>query len=71
MAVSYYRDERIELSQMILEQIVLALPMKPLCQPDCRGLCPQCGANRNQESCSCAPDTSDPRWAGLKELLGP
>jgi uncharacterized protein len=68
LAVSFYRDERIDLSQMIVEQIVLALPMKPLCKPDCRGLCALCGANRNLVSCECAPEETDPRWAPLKIL---
>jgi uncharacterized protein len=68
LAVSFYRDERIDLSQMAREQIVLALPMKPLCKPDCRGLCAGCGANRNRESCDCAPEDFDPRWTPLKML---
>ena len=68
LAVSFYRDERIDLSQMIVEQIVLALPMKPLCKPDCRGLCALCGANRNLVSCECSPEETDPRWAPLKTL---
>jgi uncharacterized protein len=68
LAVSFYRDERIDLSQMIVEQIVLALPMKPLCKADCRGLCPQCGVNRNLSSCTCAPEDTDPRWAPLRTL---
>lgn len=68
LAVSFYRDERIDLSQMVVEQIVLALPMKPLCEPDCLGLCALCGANRNLQSCDCAPEDTDPRWAPLKML---
>ncbi len=68
LAVSFYRDARIDLSQMIVEQIVLALPMKPLCKPDCRGLCALCGKNRNLVSCECAPKDTDPRWAPLKTL---
>jgi uncharacterized protein len=68
LAVSFYLDERIDLSQMTVEQIVLALPMKPLCKPDCRGLCALCGANRNLASCDCAPEDTDPRWAPLKTL---
>ncbi len=68
LAVSFYRDERIDLSQMAREQILLALPMKPLCKGDCRGLCPQCGANRNVQRCGCAPEDSDSRWAPLKML---
>jgi uncharacterized protein len=70
LAVSFYRDHHIDLGHMIVEQIVLALPMKPLCREECRGLCPECGVNRNEASCECAPDESDPRWSALKALLG-
>ncbi len=70
LAASFYQDERIDLAQMVLEQIVLALPMKPLCQEDCRGLCPECGVNRNTTSCACVLEETDPRWATLKTLLG-
>ena len=44
---SYYRDDQIDLNELLREQFYLALPMKPLCREDCRGLCPQCGVNRN------------------------
>lgn len=71
LAVSFYRDEAIDLAHMIWEQIVLALPMKPVCRPDCQGLCPDCGANRNETTCSCVRDTTDPRWHALKGLLEP
>ena len=42
--------------------------MKPLCTPDCQGLCPQCGINLNTERCSCAPAWQDPRFAVLQSL---
>lgn len=71
LAVSFYRDDEIDLAHMIWEQIVLALPMKPVCKPDCQGLCPDCGVNRNMKSCSCVRDTVDPRWQLLKSLLEP
>jgi uncharacterized protein len=45
--VSFYRDDEIDLGHMIWEQIVLALPMKPVCKAECQGLCPDCGVNRN------------------------
>lgn len=70
LAVSFYRDNQIDLGQMIREQVLLSLPMKPLCKEECRGLCPECGANRNIEDCDCAPQESDPRWSTLKSLLG-
>jgi len=66
---SFYRDDAIDLAQLIEEQIYLALPMKPLCKPDCLGLCPQCGVNRNLETCSCQTVWEDPRLSGLKALI--
>lgn len=60
-------DDSIDLMSLIQEQILLQVPMKPLCRPDCKGLCGQCGANLNEGSCSCAPPT-DPRWAALADL---
>ena len=67
--VSYYRDDQIDLNELLREQFYLALPMKPLCRDDCKGLCPQCGVNRNTSSCECAPDWEDPRLAALKGLM--
>ena len=70
LSASFYRDNQIDLGHMILEQIVLSLPMKTLCRPDCLGLCPECGANRNTAKCECTPEDLDPRWSTLKTLLG-
>jgi uncharacterized protein len=67
--VSYYRDDRIDLNELLREQFYLALPMKPLCREDCRGLCPQCGTNLNAGACDCAPAWEDPRLAPLKRLV--
>ncbi len=50
------------------QQFVLALPAKPLCDPDCKGLCPKCGVNLNEEQCSCQDDEGDPRLAVLRQL---
>ena len=69
VAVTFYRDEQIDLNELLREQFYLALPMKPLCQEDCRGICPQCGTNRNTAPCDCNPQWEDPRLAGLKTLL--
>lgn len=69
LATSFYRDDAVDLTQLIEEQFYLALPMKPLCRPDCKGLCPQCGVNRNLESCDCQTRWEDPRMAGLKALF--
>ena len=46
----YYRDDVIELDDLIREEVLLAIPYKPLCKPDCRGLCPQCGVDLNMET---------------------
>ena len=65
---SVYRDDRIDLNELLREQFYLALPMKPLCRDDCAGLCPQCGTNRNTGTCACVPHWEDPRLAPLKRL---
>ena len=68
LETSYYRDNRIDLNELLREQFFLALPMKPLCQDDCRGLCAQCGTNLNTDTCDCRPVWADPRLAALKDL---
>ncbi len=66
---SYYQDDQIDLTGLLREQFYLALPMKPLCRDDCRGLCPQCGTNRNTGTCECESSWGDPRLAALKGLI--
>jgi len=61
-------EEILETDPILLEQLQLNVPMKPLCQPDCQGLCPVCGADRNAGECSCEESTMDPRWASLAAL---
>lgn len=68
--ISYYRDDRIDLNELLREQFYLTLPMKPLCRDDCNGLCPQCGTNLNTGACGCAARWEDPRLAPLKGLMG-
>ena len=65
---SYYRDDQIDLNELLREQFYLALPMKPLCRDQCAGLCPQCGTNLNAGTCQCTAQWEDPRLAPLKEL---
>jgi len=65
---AFYADDRIDLGQMVREQVCLTIPMKPLCTPDCQGLCSQCGINLNTERCQCAPQWQDPRLAVLQTL---
>ena len=68
LSTAFYRDEQIDLGQMVREQLELALPMKPLCRGDCLGLCPVCGTNLNRERCTCDTRWSDPRLAVLESL---
>jgi DUF177 domain-containing protein len=68
LETSFYENDAIDLNELLREQFYLALPMKPLCQEDCRGLCPQCGTNLNTGTCDCAPVWEDPRLAPLKGL---
>ena len=69
LVVAYYRGDRLDLGEIVREQLLLNVPMKNLCREDCQGLCPSCGANRNRTVCGCVVDTVDPRLASLKKLL--
>jgi uncharacterized protein len=59
----------LDLSEAVRQYTVINIPMKPLCKPNCAGLCPQCGANRNEAPCQCPQEQGDPRWAVLQQLL--
>ena len=65
---AFYENDEIDLGQLLQEQFLLALPMKPLCSEDCKGLCPNCGTNWNSASCDCNTRWEDPRLAALKAL---
>lgn len=67
VGIAEYRDDKIDLTEVVREQLYLALPMKPLCQEACKGLCPVCGVNRNRETCTCQEVWVDPRMAALKK----
>ena len=66
--IGYYQSDGLLLEDVLREQVLLALPLKVTCRADCKGLCPQCGKNLNQEQCSCSTEIEDPRWAALKEV---
>ena len=68
--IGYYRGDGLLLEDVLREQVLLALPLKVTCREDCKGLCPQCGKNLNQEQCSCNAPVEDPRWNALKEIRG-
>jgi uncharacterized protein len=66
--VEFYSERTIPLRDLALEQVQLSIPMKPLCEESCLGLCPTCGANRSREKCSCETSITDERWGTLKGL---
>jgi uncharacterized protein len=68
MALSTYEGEEIDLTPLVHEQILLALPTRPLCGESCRGLCSRCGANLNAGPCGCAAVPAEPRLAVLGAL---
>jgi uncharacterized protein len=64
--IGYYLKDSLLLEDVLREQVLLSLPVRTLCKPDCKGLCQRCGANRNSQACTCAGD--DPRWEALAGL---
>lgn len=62
------RDDQVDLEPLARETVMLELPQVPLCREDCQGLCPTCGADRNEGGCDCPTEVSDPRWAALDQL---
>ncbi|HKR65568.1 MAG TPA: DUF177 domain-containing protein [Thermoanaerobaculia bacterium] len=66
--VEFYSERSVPLRDLALEQIQLSIPMKPLCDENCLGLCPTCGANRMRQTCSCGETITDERWGALKSI---
>ena len=66
--VGFYHGDGLLLEDVIKEQILLALPMKNVCRPDCSGLCPRCGQNQNLADCGCKPPSGDLRWTPLAKF---
>ena len=66
--IGFFQGEGLFLADVLREQVLLALPMKVICRSDCRGLCPNCGANLNHEECRCETHSTDPRLAPLARL---
>lgn len=66
--VDYFSEPRVALEDLAVEQVALALPMKPLCSEECKGLCSSCGASLNSTECDCDASEVDARWEALKDL---
>jgi uncharacterized protein len=62
-------DGKLELEETAIEQLMMEFPMKELCSPDCKGLCPKCGKDLNEGECGCVKKEIDPRLAILQKLL--
>lgn len=65
--VGFYTADGIEVDDLVVEQVILALPMKIVCRSACQGLCPVCGVDRNKVKCSCAEQRKDSPFASLKD----
>ncbi len=66
--LAFYEGEGLALIDALREQIMLSLPMQIFCRPDCQGLCPTCGANRNLAPCACPVPAGNQRWSELHKL---
>ncbi|MFO7686243.1 MAG: DUF177 domain-containing protein [Desulfobacterales bacterium] len=63
-----FQGDEIDLREAVQEEVLMALPMRALCRPDCKGLCTRCGADLNQGDCSCGRKVFNPKFAVLKDL---
>ena len=61
-------DGAIDIEPMVRDAVLLSMPFSPLCKPDCAGLCPRCGGDRNLGECTCGPELADERWSVLNEI---
>lgn len=68
LSVSVFDGEAIDVDEIVKEQILLAVPTRTLCRPDCKGICPECGIDKNTGDCACETKEVDPRWAALRNL---
>lgn len=67
--VNFISGDELDTAELLLGQIALELPMQPLCTPECKGLCPRCGADLNLGDCGCSrEEKADPRFAKLKDF---
>jgi uncharacterized protein len=68
LALSIFDGEFIDVDEIVREQLLLAIPAQAICQENCKGFCPACGADRNVVDCNCDATEIDPRWSGLRDL---
>ncbi|MGH9389102.1 MAG: YceD family protein [Vicinamibacteria bacterium] len=68
LEVTVYSGPEVDLDTLLREQVLLALPVKPLCRPECRGLCPRCGTNLNELQCPCESPRERSSFEALRKL---
>jgi uncharacterized protein len=66
--IGFYEDGGMELEDILREQIMLLLPMQRVCSPECKGICPVCGKNRNETACNCREEPVNDRWSALRKI---
>jgi uncharacterized protein len=66
---AFHDGKTIDIDDQIRESIILSLPIRRLCKPDCKGICPRCGADLNNEPCRCEKHVADERWRPLEKLI--
>jgi uncharacterized protein len=67
--LAIFDGEAIDIDALVAEEVLLAVPDHRLCRDACKGICPTCGADRNNVNCACDTEQIDPRWSGLKKLI--
>ena len=70
LETGWFRGSEIHLDRYMAEIVVLSLPVQPVCREDCRGLCPRCGVDRNDETCNCSEERPRSPFAALEKLRG-
>ncbi len=68
LELNYFRGEEIDLSESLQEQVILSLPLRALCTPECKGLCAGCGEDLNQAACTCAPSVTNGPFSALRGI---
>ncbi len=68
LALNYYRDDEIDVDDFIREQLIVSMPIKPLCRVECPGICPMCGKDLNEGVCGCKKEEIDSRLSPLRRL---
>jgi uncharacterized protein len=66
--LAFYEGDGMELEDILREQVLLLMPMQRVCREDCKGICPTCGCNRNEEPCNCTSSHAGERWGALESL---